>query len=284
MNNELQLFDFENNQIRVLKINNEPWFVGKDVATILGYSNTRKALIDHVDDEDKKDGVTIRDSMGRSQLAVVINESGMYSLILSSKLPSAKKFKRWVTSEVLPAIREDGAYITDNKAMQLMSDPQELGNFLLTIGNRVKALEAEKKELKDTNAKQAAKIARDADDVVFAKAIRYSHHAIPVGELAEILTQNGFVIGRNQLFQLLREEKYLSSFNHSWNVPMTQMVKRGLFRITHNLTRDGRGYSQTWVTPKGQKHIINKALRGKFDDTYQKVMVSTLNVQKGLTR
>lgn len=278
MNNALQLFNFENNQIRVLKINNEPWFVGKDVATILGYSNTRKALIDHVDDEDKKDGVTIRDSMGRSQLAVVINESGMYSLILSSKLPNAKKFKRWVTSEVLPAIREDGAYITDNKAMQLMSDPQELGNFLLTIGNRVKALEAEKKELKDTNAKQAAKIARDADDVVFAKAIRYSHHAIPVGELAEILTQNGFVIGRNQLFQLLREEKYLSSFNHSWNVPMTQMVKRGLFRITHNLTRDGRGYSQTWVTPKGQKHIINKALRGKFDDTYQKVMVSTLNV------
>lgn len=278
MNNALQLFNFEDNQIRALKINNEPWFVGKDVATILGYSNTRKALIDHVDDEDKKDGVTIRDSMGRSQLAVAINESGMYSLILSSKLPSAKKFKRWVTSEVLPAIREDGAYITDNKAMQLMSDPQELGNFLLTIGNRVKALEAEKKELKDTNAKQAAKIARDADDVVFAKAIRYSHHAIPVGELAEILTQNGFVIGRNQLFQLLREEKYLSSFNHSWNVPMTQMVKRGLFRITHNLTRDGRGYSQTWVTPKGQKHIINKALRGKFDDTYQKVMVSTLNV------
>lgn len=278
MNNALQLFNFENNQIRVLKINNEPWFVGKDVATILGYSNTRKALIDHVDDEDKKDGVTIRDSMGRSQLAVVINESGMYSLILSSKLPNAKKFKRWVTSEVLPAIREDGAYITDNKAMQLMSDPQELGNFLLTIGNRVKALEAEKKELKDTNAKQAAKIARDADDVVFAKAIRYSNHAIPVGELAEILTQNGFVIGRNQLFQLLREEKYLSGFKNSWNIPMTSMVKRGLFRITHGLTRDGRGYSQTWVTPKGQKHIINKALRGKFDDTYQKVMVSTLNV------
>jgi len=277
MNNELQLFDFEKNQIRVLKINNEPWFVGKDVATILGYSNTRKALIDHVDDEDKKDGVTIRDSMGRSQLAVVINESGMYSLILSSKLPNAKKFKRWVTSEVLPAIREDGAYITDNKAMQLMSDPQELGNFLLTIGNRVKALEAEKKELKDTNAKQAAKIARDADDVVFAKAIRYSHHAISIGELAEILTQNGFVIGRNQLFQLLREEKYLSGFKNSWNIPMTSMVKRGLFRITHGLTRDGRGYSQTWVTPKGQKHIINKALRGKFDDTYQKVMVSTLN-------
>lgn len=278
MNNELQLFDFENNQIRVLKINNEPWFVGKDVATILGYSNTRKALIDHVDDEDKKDGVTIRDSMGRSQLAVVINESGMYSLILSSKLPNAKKFKRWVTSEVLPAIREDGAYITDNKTMQLMSDPQELGNFLLTVGNRVKALEAEKKLLEDKSAKQAKKIARDADDVVFAKAIRYSHHAITIAELADILTQNGFVIGRNQLFQLLRHAKYLSHQRSTWNLPMTDKVKRGYFRITHRLTRDDRPYSQVFVTPKGQKHIINQALRGKFDDTYQKVMVSTLNV------
>lgn len=159
------------------------------------------------------------------------------------------------------------------------NNPDMIMQRALTIANnRVKLLETEKRELKEANARQAAKIAKDADDVVFAKAIRYSHHAIPVGELAEILTQNGFVIGRNQLFQLLREEKYLSSFNHSWNVPMTQMVKRGLFRITHNLTRDGRGYSQTWVTPKGQKHIINKALRGKFDDTYQKVMVSTLNV------
>jgi anti-repressor protein len=159
------------------------------------------------------------------------------------------------------------------------NNPDMIMQRALTIANnRVKLLETEKRELKETNARQAAKIAKDADDVVFAKAIRYSHHAIPVGELAEILTQNGFVIGRNQLFQLLREEKYLSSFNHSWNVPMTQMVKRGLFRITHNLTRDGRGYSQTWVTPKGQKYIINKALRGKFDDIYQKVMVSTLNV------
>lgn len=91
MENELQLFKFEDKEVRVVKVNGEPWFVGKDVATILGYSNTRKALIDHVYDEDKKDGVTIRDSMGRSQLAVVINESGMYSLILSSKLPNAKK-------------------------------------------------------------------------------------------------------------------------------------------------------------------------------------------------
>lgn len=159
------------------------------------------------------------------------------------------------------------------------NDPDMIMQRALTIAHdRVQRLETKNKKLLETNAKQAQKIARDADDVVFAKAIRYSHHAISIGELAEILTQNGFVIGRNQLFQLLREEKYLSGFKNSWNIPMTSMVKRGLFRITHGLTRDGRGYSQTWVTPKGQKHIINKALRGKFDDAYQNVMVSTLNI------
>lgn len=144
--------------------------------------------------------------------------------------------------------------------------------------NKVQMLEHKNKLLEDQNTKQAEKIAKDADDVVFAKAIRYSHHAIQVGELAEILTQNGFVIGRNQLFQLLRKVKYLSSQRNTWNLPMTDKVKRGYFRITHNLTRDNRPYSQVWVTPKGQKHLINKALRGQFDDAYQEIMVTTFDV------
>lgn len=111
--NEMQVFtNPEFGKIRTLEIKGEPWLVGKDVATALGYSNTKKALIDHVDTEDKQqgDGVTIRDPMGRIQHPTIINESGLYSLILSSKLPSAKKFKRWVTSEVLPAIRKTGTY------------------------------------------------------------------------------------------------------------------------------------------------------------------------------
>lgn len=107
------------------------------------------------------------------------------------------------------------------------NDPDMIMQRALTIAHdRVQRLETKNKKLLETNAKQAQKIARDADDVVFAKAIRYSHHAIPIGELAEILTQNGFVIGRNQLFQLLREEKYLSGFKNSWNIPMTSMVKK----------------------------------------------------------
>lgn len=144
--------------------------------------------------------------------------------------------------------------------------------------NKVQMLENKNKLLEDQNAKQAEKIAKDADDVVFAKAIRYSHHAITIAELADILTQNGFVIGRNQLFQLLRQAKYLSHQRSTWNLPMTDKVKREYFRITHRLTRDGRPYSQVFVTPKGQRHIINKALRGQFDDAYQEVMVTTFNV------
>lgn len=112
----------------------------------------------------------------------------------------------------------------------------------------------------------------------FARAIRYSHHAIPIRELADILTQNGFTIGQNQLYKLLRDEKYLSKQKDFWNLPMSSKVKAGYFRVIHKVTRDGRPYRKTLVTPEGQKHLINKALKGKFDDNYQKVIVSTLGI------
>ena len=118
--NEMQIFqNAEFGSVRTPDINGVPYFVGKDVAEILGYSNTRKALLDHVDEEDKTDGVTIRDSIGREQAPVLINESGLYSLILSSKMPNARRFKRWVTSEILPTIRKHGVYATD----ELIANP-----------------------------------------------------------------------------------------------------------------------------------------------------------------
>ena len=113
-------------EIRTCQVNNQIMFVGKDVATALGYSNSRKALLDHVDDEDKTDGVTIRDAIGRNQKAVFINESGLYSLILSSKLPQAKAFKRWVTSEVLPQIRKTGGYIPTKDAQGRQLSNEEI--------------------------------------------------------------------------------------------------------------------------------------------------------------
>lgn len=114
--NELELYIFEGNNVRALLMDNEPWFVGKDVASVLGYKRPTKAVDDHVDDEDK-DVVPIQDSIGRMQNTPIINESGLYSLIFGSKLECAKRFKRWVTNDVLPAIRKHGAYLTDKKSV-----------------------------------------------------------------------------------------------------------------------------------------------------------------------
>lgn len=122
--NELKSFTFEDQQIRALTTEGEPWFVGKDVAEVLGYSNSRKAIADHVDSEDK--GVTKCYTLGGTQQIAIINESGLYSLILSSKLPKAKEFKRWVTSEVLPTIRKHGAYMTPVKIEEVLTDPDTI--------------------------------------------------------------------------------------------------------------------------------------------------------------
>lgn len=140
--------------------------------------------------------------------------------------------------------------------------------------NRIKLLTAKNQSLANQNKDLQDKIDRDAEDVTFAKAIRYSNHSIKVRELAAILTQNGFQIGQNQLFQLLRLEHYISKHG---TLPMGDKIKRGYFRVKHGI-KNGHAWSTTLVTPEGQKHIINKALRGKFDDSYQNVIVSTLEM------
>ena len=142
--NELTVFKNEQfGEMRTIIIGEEIWFVGKDVAEILGYTNSRKALIDHVDDEDKKDGVTIRDAIGREQTPIFINESGLYSLVLSSKLPSAKEFKRWVTSEVLPSIRKHGAYMSPETIENVLLNP----DTIITLAKQLKAERAKVAEL-----------------------------------------------------------------------------------------------------------------------------------------
>lgn len=146
---ELQIFkNAEFGSIRILQINGEPYFVGRDVAEILGYSNSRKALADHVDEEDK--GVTKCDTLGGTQEMTVINESGLYSLILSSKLPTARRFKRWVTSEVLPTIRRHGVYAVD----EVLANPDMLIEALLQL----KAEREINQALKETIALQNQQI------------------------------------------------------------------------------------------------------------------------------
>lgn len=148
--NELQIFNHPDfGQVRTVTINDEPWFVGKDVADVLGYSNSRKALADHVSEDDKRDGVTIRDAIGREQNPVLINESGLYSLILSSKLPGAKEFKRWVTSEVLPSIRKHGAYMTPETLQAAILNP----DTMIQLCQQLKSEQDKNRELTVVNSR-----------------------------------------------------------------------------------------------------------------------------------
>lgn len=147
--NNLQLFNFEGNEVRTLKIDDEPYFVGKDVTKILGYKNSSKALSDHVDEEDKLNNETLS-SLGQRG-GWLVNESGLYSLILSSKMPNAKRFKHWVTSEVLPAIRKHGAYMTDQKAFNVVNNKDGLADLLQQAADQLKEKDIKIEEVEAKN-------------------------------------------------------------------------------------------------------------------------------------
>lgn len=244
--NEVQLFNFENHEVRSLLLNNEPWFVGKDVAEALGYSKARNAIATHIDSEDKKDA-PIQGTLGGVQEMTVINESGLYSLVLSSKLPSAKKFKRWVTSEVLPALRKTGNY-----QIKELSGQELMAKALIEAQS---VLAAKDKQIEQMKQK-----------VVFADAVATSHTSILVGELAKILKQNGIDMGQKRLFAWLREKGYLIKRQGTdYNMPTQKAMELGLFEIKEGSYVNGSGVNITTKTPKitgkGQQYFINKFLQ-----------------------
>ena len=248
---DLQLFNFNGNQVRTVLIDNEPYFVGKDVAKILGYANTRDALSKHVDTEDKN-SVVIRDGNKGNPNQVVINESGLYSLIISSKLPAAKEFKRWVTKEVLPSIRKNGAYLTDQKAYDITHDKDSLADLLLQAGEQLKQKDLQIMEMKPK--------------ALFADSVATSHTTILVGDLAKILKQNGIEMGQKRLFNWLRDNKYLISRKGAdYNSPTQKSMELGLFEIKESTHINGDGVTVTTKTPKvtgkGQQYFINKFLQ-----------------------
>lgn len=248
--NNIEIFksaDF--GEVRTLTIDNKPYFVGKDVATILGYSNSRKALADHVDEEDK--GVTKCDTLGGTQELTIINESGLYSLILSSKMPNARKFKRWVTSEVLPAIRKHGMYATD----ELLNNPDIA----------IQAFTALKEE-RERRKQLEAKIEADKPKIVFADAVSVSKTSILVGELAKLIKQNGIEIGQNRLFEYLRQSGFLiGRKGNDYNMPTQHAMNMGLFEIKETSITHSDGHTSISKTPKvtgkGQVYFINKFLK-----------------------
>ena len=255
----LQIFsNNEFGEIRTVTIDGNPWFVGRDVTEVLGYVNSRKALLDHVDDEDKYDGVTIRDSIGREQNPVMINESGLYSLILSSKMPNAKRFKHWVASEVIPSVRKNGGYIANQENMT----PEQIMAAGLQAAQKI--IEEKNRQIQE----QEADIQRMRPKEVFADAVTTSRTSILIGQLAKIISQNGVQIGQNRLFAWLRENGYLIIRRGTdYTMPTQRAMEMRLFEIKERTVNKPDGSSMitrtTLITGKGQQYFINKFLNNE---------------------
>lgn len=255
MNTNLQTWSYENSEIRTVEKDGEPWFVGKDVAAVLGYTDTVNAIKRHVDSEDKA-GCQIATQFGIKE-TTILNESGLYSLILSSKLPNAKKFKRWVTSEVLPSIRKHGAYMTDQTLEQALTSP----DFLIQLATQLKEEKEQRKQLE-------AKVEQDKPKVLFADSVSASKSSILVGELAKILKQNGVDTGQFRLFAWLRENGYLIKREGSdYNMPTQKSAEMGLFEVKQTIITHSDGHITTNKTPKvtgkGQVYFVNKFMNAR---------------------
>ena len=247
---DLQIFNSpEFGAIRTIEKDGEPWFVGKDVAVVLGYGDTDQALRKHIDDEDK---LTRRfDGSGQNRQMTIINESGLYSLVLSSKLPTAKKFKRWVTSEVIPSIRKHGAYMTPDKLEEVLLKPDTLIQLA--------------QNLKDEQEKRRAlevKVEEQKPKVLFAESVEAAKTSILIGELAKLLKQNGINIGQNRLFEWLRNNGYLIKRQGSdYNMPTPRAMELGLFEIKETTITHSDGHIHVSKTPKvtgkGQVYFVN---------------------------
>ena len=256
MKGEIRIFsNQEFGVIRAVEIDGEPWFVGKDVAERLGYENPAREIRTRVDDEDK--GVTEMVTPGGRQNTIIINESGLYSLVLSSKLPRAKAFKRWVTSEVIPSIRKHGAYMTLETAEQMLSNP----DFMIRLLQELKSEQEQRRELERQKKE-------DAPKVLFADAVKTSRTSILVGELAKILKQNGVETGQTRLFSWLRDNGFLIKRKGSdYNMPTQKAMEAGLFEIKETAVTHADGHVSVNRTPKvtgkGQLYFVERFLSQK---------------------
>lgn len=235
-------------EVRIVVINDEPWFVGKDVALALGYAKPENALSTHVDEEDKT--ITLIQGTGSNYKSntTIINESGMYSLVFGSRLKTAKEFKHWVTSDVLPTLRKTGSYL-------ITTDQVSRKDLALMI---IKA-EEEKEKLALENKKQAEVIESQKPAVIFTDAVKGSDSSCLVGELAKLIKQNGYDIGEKRLFKWLRENGYLGSHGERYNIPNQRWAH--LFELKKGVRSGDNGVMRTTITTKvngkGQVYFIN---------------------------
>lgn len=254
---EVQVYDFEGNDVRTMVLGEEPWFVGKDIAKALEYKNIPDALRTHVDKDDKKTLAykAYRESRQANlwkgkdySNKTIINESGMYSLIMGSKLDSAKRFKHWVTSEVLPSIRKHGIYATETTIDNLLANPD----------NAIKVF-TELKNEREARKQAELKLKNEKEDVEFAKAVGNSKGLISMGQMSNILSKNGVDIGRTRFFEWARSIHAIKQSNQD---PTQWAINMGILTSQETHKVDGYGNDRVFVTarvtPKGQKYILQK--------------------------
>lgn len=246
--NDIQIFNYNDKEIRTVKKDGDLWWVLKDVCEVLELSNP--TMIAGRLDEDE---VTKFDLGGLSGVSNIINESGLYNVILRSDKPEAKKFKRWVTHEVLPSIRKHGAYMNEQTLEQALTSP----DFLIRLAQELKS----EKEARQRLEKQAAE---DAPKVLFAKMVETAETSILIGDLAKFLKQNGINTGQNRLFEWMRGHGYLVKNGPSRNMPTQRAMEMGLFEVKESTTANPDGtirlHRTTKVTGKGQVYFIKRFL------------------------
>lgn len=247
MNTEIQQFHFHNTALRTLTDETgEPWFVAKDVCDILGNSNVSMAL-DRLDDDERS-----KLNLGRQGETNIVNEAGLYSLVLGSRKPEAHEFKRWVTHEVLPQIRKTGGYIPTTDE----DDDMTILAKAVMISQRT--MEAQKRRISE----QSEQIKALEPKARFADAVAASDDTCLIGELAKMLSQNGLNIGQNRLFEILRQDGYLGKTGSNRNVPTQRAIDLGLFRIKETAITHSDGHvtinRTAKVTGKGQTYFINR--------------------------
>lgn len=250
--NDLKIWENpEFGELRIVDMDGEPWMVGKDVAQALGYAKPENAIANHVDEEDKTSTLIQGSGSNYKSKTTIINESGLYSLVLSSKLPGAKRFRRWVTGEVLPSIRKDGGYI---KTAPGMTDADIMAKAILLAQKTIEG--------------QKAQIAEMTPKALFADAVSASSTSILVGDLAKLIRQNGMDIGQNRLFDWLRNNGYLiRAKGMSWNMPTQRSMDMGLFEVKETSITHSDGHisvnKTVKVTGKGQIYFVNKLVPKK---------------------
>lgn len=255
MENNLQVFNYNDSAVRTVQKDGEPWFVLKDVCSVLGISHV-KDTADRLE-ADEVGQTEVIDALGRNQTATIISESGLYTVILRSDKPEAKPFRKWVTSEVLPTIRRHGMYATQDTVEAMLADPDTAIRLLNTL-----------KEERAARQALEAQAEADAPKVLFADAVSASQSTILIGELAKILQQNGVVIGQKRLFAWMREKGYLMKRNSTdFNMPTQRAMEQGLFKIKETTIVHSDGSTSVnktvKVTGKGQQFFVNKFLKEK---------------------